>query len=144
MAGSSNNIKVNVSNSNTKSIVAYYEGMESKSRLTGMTFIKQSHQNFNLNSRKMTVSSSSAMMKTRRLGFGESTSSSALEIFNVTNLKRSLAFNHHRKNLQRHQKGAPQNWRQSVIRWQEKATKCQEVALTQRYLEHLGYDHLSH
>ena len=140
MAGRSNNIKVNVSTSNTKSMVAYYEGMESKSRLTGMTFIKQSHQNFNLNSTKMTVSSSSVM---RRLGGGESTSSSALEIFNVTNLKRSLAFNHHRKN-QRHQKGAPQNWRQSVIRWQEKATKCQEVALTQRYLEHLGYDQLSH
>ena len=143
MADSSNNIKVNVTNSNTKSMVAYYESMESKSRLTGMTFIKQSHQNFNLNSTKMTVSSSSSMMKTRRLGSGESTSSSALEIFNVTNLKRSLAFNHHRKN-QRHQKGAPQNWRQSVIRWQEKATKCQEVALTQRYLEHLGYDQLSH
>ena len=29
-------------------------------------------------------------------------------------------------------------WRQSIRVWQERATKCQHLAMTQRYLEHLG------
>lgn len=43
-----------------KSMVTYYESMESKNRLTGMTVIKQSYQNLKLvdSLKKMTVKSS--------------------------------------------------------------------------------------
>ena len=65
----SNEINNKSSSSNIiKSMISYYESMESKSRLTSMTVIKQSYQNLKVDSlKKMTVSSSVS-----QLGFGSS------------------------------------------------------------------------
>ena len=52
-------------------------------------------------------------------------------MFNVTNLKRSPAF----KLRSRRRNPEQQNWRQSIIKWQEKASKNQNVALTHRNVE---------
>lgn len=102
-------------NTNIRSLIAHYESLES-GRLTSVTLIKGSQQQLK-EPPQMTVSSS-----------GESHFRSALETFNVTNLlKRRPAFHY------RHRK-----WRQSITKWQEKAAKSRELALTQRFLEHLG------
>ena len=65
----SNEINKKSSSSNMiKSMISHYESMESKSRLTSMTVIKQSYQNLKVDSlKKMTVSSSVS-----QLGFGSS------------------------------------------------------------------------
>ena len=64
---------------------------------------------------------------------GESrTFSSALE--NQLMLKRSPAFHRRRKCHQQRQG----KWRQSIQLWQEQAFKNKNLALTQRYLKHLG------
>ena len=90
-----------------KSMVTYYESMESKNRLTSMTVIKQSYQNLKFvdSLKKMTVKSSNVS----QLGIlGESNCStslkdrSALETEtpnHVTDLKRSPAFHHRKKHL---------------------------------------------
>ena len=49
-------------------------------------------------------------------------------------LKRSPAFHRRRKCHQQRQG----KWRQSIQLWQEQAFKNQNLALTQRYLKHLG------
>ena len=100
MADSSTNHNKNSGNINSnliKSMVNYYESMDCKNRLTTITVTKQSYQNVKfLDSsrswKNITISSSVS---------GESNSSllsrSALETFNVTNLKRSPAFHHRKK-----------------------------------------------
>ena len=107
-SGSSKNNNAKSSGGNIiKSMVTYYESMESKNRLTGMTVIKQSYQNLKLvdSLKKMTVKSSNVS----QLGIlGESNCStslkdrSALETEtpnHVTDLKRSPAFHHRKKHL---------------------------------------------
>ena len=106
-SGSSKNNNAKSSNNIIRSMVTYYESMESKNRLTGMTVIKQSYQNLKLvdSLKKMTVKSSNVS----QLGIlGESNCStslkdrSALETEtpnHVTDLKRSPAFHHRKKHL---------------------------------------------
>ena len=59
-SGGSKNNNAKSSSNIIKSMVTYYESMESKNRLTGMTVIKQSYQNLKLvdSLKKMTVKSS--------------------------------------------------------------------------------------
>ena len=106
-SGSSKNINAKSSGNIIKSMVTYYESMESKNRLTSMTVIKQSYQNLKFvdSLKKMTVKSSNVS----QLGIlGESNCStslkdrSALETEtpnHVTDLKRSPAFHHRKKHL---------------------------------------------
>ena len=107
-SGSSKNNNAKSSGGNIiKSMVTYYESMESKNRLTSMTVIKQSYQNLKFvdSLKKMTVKSSNVS----QLGIlGESNCStslkdrSALETEtpnHVTDLKRSPAFHHRKKHL---------------------------------------------
>ena len=117
---------------NIQAMIAYYESLDK--RLAGMTEIIQS-RHYDKSS-KVTMSSSVRHCDTA----GESSIlpiRHALDISNVTNfcqLKRSPAF--HRRRIRQKNNA---NWAHSVIRWQERATKCQSLALTQNYLEHLGY-----
>ena len=59
-SGGSKNNNTKSSGNIIKSMVTYYESMESKNRLTSMTVIKQSYQNLKLvdSMKKMTVKSS--------------------------------------------------------------------------------------
>ena len=65
---------------------------------------------------------------------GESRSSFSSALENQLMLKRSPAFHRRRKCHQQRQG----KWRQSIQLWQEQAFKNQNLALTQRYLKHLG------